>query len=212
MLSVKDFIQIICGYLFPLDRANFTFTIANESRLTYMSIRDEVLARVNEERLIEIRPLSGSLATPRSVFATPEVFKQLDPETADDDLSAEAGRLRRKLDDFVSGKRFTVGGRKVKECDIKKLDPASMEVWEVRETVDPSIRIFGRFAEQDCLITTNVRSVYDLFSEIWGKIWPVWRSEIRLCKAKWRALFYTYLPHSGETVHEYLSNVIERRA
>lgn len=182
-----------------------------------MSIRDELLARVTEERLIEARPLLAPPSTPRSVFATPDVFRQLDPETADDDLSTEAGRLRRKLDDFVSGKRFTVGCRKVKDCDIKRLDPAQMEVWEVRETVDPSIRIFGRFTEKDCLITTNIRSVYDLFSEIWDKIWPIWRSEIRLCeirlcKARWRGLFHTYLPHSGETINDYLSNAIETRA
>lgn len=179
-----------------------------------MSIRMVLRDRVDEGRLIQVCPIVPATAHPRSVWATEDVYKQLDPLTADHDLSAEAGRLRRKLDNIVTGKRLVAGDRKVKSCDIKHLDPYEDEVWEIRETNNPSIRIFFRFSELDCLIATNIRSVFDLFKHVWMRnvfeYLPVWNEEIRLCKARWRNLFHNYPAHNGDSINDYISNTVEK--
>ena len=179
-----------------------------------MSIQQCVKDRVTENRLFEIVPLLNAPAKPRSVWASEDVFRQLDQDTADDDLSAEAGRLRRRLDSIVRGAKIVVGERRDKDCHMKRLDPAGDEVWEIRECESPSIRIFFRFIEKDSFVATNVRTVNDLFSRFWKHgledYFPVWRQEIRLCKARWRSLFISYQPFSGNSLDDYLSNAAKR--
>lgn len=176
-----------------------------------MSIRECLRDRVAEQRMFEIKPLlPSSKGTPRSVWAEADVYNQLSPSTATEEYRLEAGRLRRKLEGVARGSRIVIGNRRDKACDIKRLEPFSGEVWELRERDDPSIRIFFRFIERDCIASTNLRFVKDLFGLEWLRkgieFWPVWRIEIRRCKAIWRALFMTYPPHSGETLNDYISN------
>jgi hypothetical protein len=68
---------------------------------------------------------------------------------------------------------------------------------------------------KDVFIATNVRTTHDLFSLQWvteGYIrWPIWRQEIRRCKAVWRSLFVTYGPVSGGNLDDYLSNASDER-
>lgn len=176
-----------------------------------MSIQQCLADRVNEGAVFEIRPLlPPSKGQPRSVWAEKEVFEQLSPATARDEYALESGRMRRKLEAIVSGNHLVIGNRRDKNCDIKRLEPFKGEVWELRERDRPSIRIFFRFIELDCLATTNLRFVKDLFGIIWFRrgmeFWPVWRLEIRRCKATWRKLFHTYSPHTGEHLNDYLTN------
>jgi len=62
-----------------------------------------------------------------------------------------------------------------------------------------------------------MRTAHDLFSLEWitkgrPSVWPVWRAEIRRCKATWRSLFANYMPVSGGHLDDYLSNAIDERA
>lgn len=178
-----------------------------------MSIRQCLRDRVEEKRMFEVVPLlPTSKSRPRSVWAEALVFEQLSPRTARQEFALEAGRLRRKLENIVTGKRIVVGDRRDKLCDVKQLEPSRIEVWEIRERDDPSIRIFFRFVERDCLAATNIRFVRDLFGVRWLtkglEIWPVWRTEIRRCKAIWRSLFLTHPPHSGACLNDYISNAV----
>jgi hypothetical protein len=178
-----------------------------------MSILDCLRDRVAERRMFEIVPLLPSARSrPRSVWAEAFVFEQLNPGTASETFELESGRLRRKLESIVAGKRLVVGNRKDKYCDLKKLEPATDEVWEIRERDNPSIRIFFRFVERDCLAATNIRLVKDLFAVTWLRngleTWPVWRKEIRRCKVVWRNLFLSYPPHSGACLDEYISDAV----
>ena len=70
-------------------------------------------------------------------------------------------------------------------------------------------RMFGRFVEKDALVLTNMELVTELFSIEWFikgvSTWPVWKREIRNCKAKWRRLFHTYPPFAGSNLDDYLS-------
>jgi hypothetical protein len=168
---------------------------------------------VGERRIVEVVPLLQSgKARPRSVWAEAFVFDQLSPGTANPEYELEAGRLRRKLENIVVGKRIVVGNRKDKNCDLKRLEPHSAEVWEIRERDNPGIRIFFRFVEKDCLAATNIRFVRDLFGVRWFRngleIWPAWRAEIRRCKAIWRNLFLTHPPHSGVKLDDYISDAV----
>lgn len=174
-----------------------------------MSIVDELAARCSEGRLVELKPL---LAVPikRSVWVTADVMDQLSPDTADPDFELEAGRLRKKLESVARGNRLVVGQRRNKSCDVKRLDPPSDEVWELRERPEPGIRVFFRFIDHDCIAATNIRLVRHLFEKWWTRggrdYWPAWVVEIRRCKAHWRSLFISYPPHVGETISDYLSN------
>ena len=174
-----------------------------------MSIRECLRDRVTEHLLFEIVPFIPG-PRPRSVWVTEYVSDQLSPGTANADFSLEAGRLRRKLENIISGTRIVVGKRRDHDCDMKRLDPAADEVWEIRERNNPSIRIFFRFIELDCLCATNLRLVKDLFAILWlrsgREFWPIWNREIKRCKAIWRSLFHTHPPHSGASLDDYLSN------
>jgi hypothetical protein len=178
-----------------------------------MSIRDCLRDRVAEQRMYEVLPiLPSSKPRPRSVWVEAFVFEQLDPTTASVKYALESGRMRRKLENIGSDRRMVVGNRSDKHCDLKRLEPFANEVWEIRERNHPSIRIFFRFIERDCLAGTNVRFVSELFAVTWLRkgvaTWPVWRTEIRRCKAVWRSLFSTYPPHTGATLNDYLSNAV----
>lgn len=178
-----------------------------------MSIRECLRDRVAEKRMFEVVPLlASSKPRPRSVWAEAFVFEQLSPGTATEEFALESGRLRRKLESIVTGKRIVVGDRGDRHCDVKRLEPSKTEVWEIRERDNPSIRIFFRFIERDCLAATNIRLVRDLFAIRWLRngmeIWPIWRMEIRRCKAIWRNLFLTYPPHTGVCIDDYISDAI----
>lgn len=174
-----------------------------------MSIQQTLSDRANEGQLVELLPLLPAPVV-RAVWLTEEVLEQLDPGTANDDFALEAGRLRRRLEGVVKGHRLVVGNRQSKACDMKRLEPSSDEVWEIRERPNPGIRVFCRFVEFDCLAGTNVQLVRTLFARWWiradGDFWPGWNAEIKRCKAIWRNLFVSYPPHSGVSINDYLSN------
>lgn len=179
-----------------------------------MSIQAILSQCVADGRLVEIPPMLGGHRR-RLVYAMPEVAKELDPATAQQIDRGNAGQLRAWIDGFTHGRRVTVGNDKNRHVDIKILNPQADEVWELRKRDTPSTRIFGRFAMKDVFIATNIRMSLDLFSLQWvtdGYVrWPVWRQEIRRCKAHWRALFVNYQPLSGVNLNDYLSNASDER-
>ncbi len=172
-----------------------------------MSIHEVLKANVDDGRLIEIEPIFG-VGSARAVYAVPEVFAQLEPETADPEFQSSSGELRRWLDSFIMGKKLVVGPRSSRTCDMKRLDPSPDEIWEIRKQDSPSIRLFGRFVETDIFVVTNMELVAILFSVEWFRTWPIWKREIRNCKAAWRRMFATYPPHSGSNLSDYLSRAV----
>lgn len=179
-----------------------------------MSIEIILAQLVADGHLIEVRSILRGHRR-RLVYATPDVLKELDPDTAVEMEPTNAGELRAWIDGFTKGRRVTVGSDKNRFVDIKILNPRADEVWELRKRDQPSTRIFGRFAMKDVFIATNIKTTTDLFSLKWvtdGYIrWPVWRTEIRRCKAVWTSLFVTYQPVSGGKLDEYLSNASDQR-
>lgn len=182
--------------------------------LIFMSIESILRECVCDGRLVEVQSLLGGHRR-RLVFAPPNVLRELDPATACEIDRGNAGQLRAWIDGFTRGRTITVGSDRNRHVDLKILNPRADEVWELRKRQTPSTRIFGRFAVKDVFIATNIRTTADLFSLEWvtnGRIrWPVWREEIRRCKAIWRSLFHTYPPVSGGDLDDYLSDAIDQR-
>ena len=179
-----------------------------------MSIDAMLTVLVESGRLVEVRSMLGGHRQ-RIVYAPPDVLRELDPDTACYIEAENAGQLRAWIEGFTRGRRVTVGSNNNRNVDIKILNSPSDEVWELRKRDNPSTRIFGRFALKDIFIATNICTSRDLFSLQWvtdGYIrWPIWRKEIRRCKAVWRSLFVTYKPVSGEDLDDYLSNASDER-
>jgi hypothetical protein len=179
-----------------------------------MSIGTKLTELEADGRLVRVDPILGGHQR-RLVFATPEVMDELDPGKARYLEPVNAGQLRAWVDNFTNGRKVTVGSDRNRRVDIKILNPQNDEVWEIRKRDEPSTRLFGRFAMKDVFIATNVRTCGDLFSVQWitdGYIrWPIWRQEIRRCKATWRALFGMYMPVSGGDLNDYLSNAVDER-
>jgi hypothetical protein len=174
-----------------------------------MSIEELLKVRLDDGDLIEVTPIRGGPKGPRVVYATPQVFAQLEPTTATADYASSSGHLRRWLDGFTRGKRLVIGPRRSRSCDMKQLEPTADEVWEIRKQDQPSVRLFGRFIDKDAFVATNMELVSNLFAVEWIvrglSRWPIWKREIRNCKAVWRRLFLTYPPHTGSSLDDYLS-------
>lgn len=175
-----------------------------------MSIRDEVHARCapDDGRLVFLEPLMPG-AHSRCLYIERELHDAIMQEATDPTGSTafRMGRLISDLDLFSTGERITVGYGAEKTCMMKHLDPRREEVWEIRSRdPKPSFRVFGRFAEPDVFIATNMARRDQL-----GALGShEWADEVRRCKVIWRRLFPTYLPHTGESIHDYITeNVYE---
>ena len=180
-----------------------------------MSIERLLKERLDDGDLVKVTPIRGGPEA-RVVYATVDVFAQLEPATASSEYAASSGHLRKWLDGFTTGKRIVVGSRRSRKCDMKQLEPTTNEVWEIRKQDQPSMRVFGRFIAKDAFVATNVELVSNLFSVEWIvkglSRWPIWNREIRNCKAIWRRLFVTYPPHTGSSLDDYLSAATRERA
>lgn len=85
---------------------------------------------------------------------------------------------------------------------IKRLERPPPEIWEIRVTHPAAqARIFGRFAEQDTFIATdmNTRSL------LGRKGSQNWKQACASCAADWTALFPTNPPFQGNVVADYIS-------
>lgn len=183
-----------------------------------MSIHGVLCECLEDKRVVHVTPPFGPQI--RHVYATAEVFRQLDAATADPRFQGQAGELRGWLDNFSRGRRIVVGDRDSKTADMKCLE-RSQGVWSIRKRKAPSTRIFGHFIETDVFLALGVHLVTDLFDEVWdirnwmrlkiGEFFPSWATEIRNCKAEWRKLFPTYQPHTAETLSGYLSYATHER-
>jgi hypothetical protein len=175
--------------------------------LTYMSIRELIEANKPHRLKLWVPSLPG--AHQRVIYVETRLMDAIEnPSPADHRF----GALWSDLDWFSTGRRVTVGHGKETTCFMKPLDPEPDEVWEIRsKDPQPQVRIFGRFAATDCLIVTHATFRGDLGypekSKFEGNNWP---TEIQRCQSIWNQLFQGHPPHTGKTIHDYIStNVVD---
>lgn len=122
-------------------------------------------------------------------------------------LAQRMGFLRADLDKFTEGQLLSVGQhpfKKKKTAYLCRLSPPMDEVWEIRSCDPrPGIRVFGRFCEYD----TFLALMHFHREDLGGPDDPAWPQIVNKCKAEWRKLFPTYDPHTGDTPHDYVSNI-----
>jgi hypothetical protein len=174
-----------------------------------MSIRDEIRARLDEERLRLIKPLMPGSPEARLIYASDELHKAIRLPHADPQEAARRGRLQADFDRFINGRLVTIGGRNHRQAYMKCLEPECDEIWEIR-SIDPrpSLRVFGSFAEADVFIAMHIGRR----DELGGFNSPEFKAAIRYTKACWRQLFNTWPPFSGSTINDYITeNVLDLR-
>ena len=85
---------------------------------------------------------------------------------------------------------------------LKRLEPPPPEIWEFRITYPgPQARIFGRFAEPDTFVATDMHSRDYLKRK--GSV--PWHQACRQCAADWMSLFPNHAPFQGTVVADYVT-------
>src|SRR3546814_17331830 len=113
-------------------------------------------------------------------------------------LAHRVGQLRYDFDHFSTGGPITVGYGSEGTCMLKRLEPQSEEVWELRSRAPkPALRVFGRFAETDAFLAPHmVRS-----DDLGGRGALEWAAAIRTWMASWAQLCHPFPPPSGKNPH-----------
>jgi hypothetical protein len=179
-----------------------------------MSIDDAYLKEcLREGRLYEVPLLSPDMTPKRRILATPKLMAQIDGGEAKGGQRRLVVELRADLDDFIGGGPITVGGPRHRSAYMKPMVRSKRdrgfgghEVWEIRSRdPEPGIRVFGRFAQFDVYVATDweLRTTLGAFGSF------IWRQEIRRCKHDWSTVFDTRDPHTGASVHDYISDPVD---
>jgi hypothetical protein len=172
-----------------------------------MSIRDEIKARRDEGWLYRLSLDPGS-EEKRTLYVSKGIHALLVGPWQDQPLQDRWLQIRADLDAFVDGSRITLPRDRQRSpknpTHMAQLRPANDEVWEYRHRrPEPSIRLFGRFAEKDSFIalTWEYRADLGAFrSREWRNAKLRWITE-------WRWLFYwAYEPLRGRYPDDYISN------
>lgn len=150
--------------------------------LTYMSINEEIWSRIEEGRLIELRPYLDSDPKLRSMYLDAELHREIYSDRDDDKEIERFAKLQADLDMFLTSER-------IDPKHLFGLTPITDGVWEIRSTrPKPSIRVFGLFSNKDTFIATHYIERIGLGG--WNS--NEWKTEIRRALAIWRQLFPAY--------------------
>lgn len=172
-----------------------------------MSIYDEIRAGVNERRLLFLSPaLPGTLIV-RKMYISNGIRDLVFGPWSEPQWEQRCGYLRADLDKFIEGRLLTIAEKPYggKTSDMKRLDAARDEVWEIRSRdPNPGLRVFGRFADRNLFVALTWAKRVNLH----GPGSREWRNAIEECKTEWRRLFPAYPPKTGGQIHDYLSNIV----
>jgi hypothetical protein len=163
-----------------------------------MSIEDEILWRLGEQRLFPLLPKAAGSAPHRALFLTEDIWSMLSTQHGDDELEERMGFLQADLEQFAEG-------QSIDPRYLFLLYPSSECVWEIRSVrPNPSIRILGLFAAIDVFIATNMA----LRENLGGWQSRDWKDVKRLARTRWAQLFHTYKPLSSTDVSDLVTGAI----
>jgi hypothetical protein len=160
---------------------------------------EDVLARLcGEQRLMEVEHFDWRSERKRRVYATQDINRFLTLEARDSGTNRDRRRLQALFDRFISGEFISIGLEPpIMATDIKRLSPASAEVWEFKVGRRRSqLRVFGRFAALNTFVAlTGPVDRTQLHYE----------REILRCREEWRRLFDDEPPLHGKNEYGYVS-------
>lgn len=174
-----------------------------------MSIYDVIDARVKEGRLFRLPNLLG-LPRARPTYLGEDIAKLILGPWASQDWKLRCATLTQQLEHFEAGYEIAVAldapakpYRREPTAFLRQLHPGQNEVWEVRSTNDdPPLRLFSRFAAVDHLIILN----WQKRGLLGAPLSRLWRDEKVRCQTLWTNLFHPYLPMTGASLHDYISD------
>jgi hypothetical protein len=166
-----------------------------------MSIGDEIRDRVGRGMLFPLEPLAAGEAPIRAMFVSEGLWNALTSPEGDDAWERRIGELRADLELFVTGEA-------IHHKYLFLLYPPSDAVWEIRSTgSDPSIRVFGLFADRDVYIAGS----YAQREWLGGWQSREWRRIKRTARAVWRWLFPAYQPIVTTRISDVVTGAIDGR-
>lgn len=166
-----------------------------------MSIRSEIKAGIQDGRLVILRSTNRYESARRVLIMPSELVKGI--------TNASSGLTAKRYIALCADLDRYIEGRFIDDAYMKPLSPRlAEEVWEIKSRrPEPSLRLLGRFAEKDVFVAF----VCEERGPLGEKGSEEWKRVIRRTKAKWRTMFQSYTPHSGEHLHDYLSNAADPR-
>ena len=172
--------------------------------MAYMSIYDAIETEVKKRgRFREVR--SKFVIPPvRGILMTPKVDRCVFGKRTDKELNK--AKMQVEVENFIEGGQIRVAmadGKtppsKKPEAQWRQLEPGANEVWEIRVTFEPKIRILGRFLAPNVFVALLWAYRKDLGDPPWA--------ECAICIKKWKRIFRTQPPFSGRTAHEYITKL-----
>lgn len=173
--------------------------------LTYKSIEDYISAEVAAGRLFYV-PADPGARMVRRIIVTPKIRGEIYGPNWSGISKTRAYGLQSELSWIVDGYEFKVAlpnpARPLEpkpQAVMRQLHPGPDEVWEIRGTLRPPLRLFGRFAARDWFVALDL----DLREKLPKGSWT---REIANCQKKWNTYLPSFNPISG-ALNDYLSNV-----
>ncbi len=179
-------------------------------------MRDEIRARIGEERLSLLMPVFDSDPVVRTMVISNDIKSLIEGPWPDTPWERRCNRLRADLEAFVVGDvlALCLTPYEADSAYFGRLHRPEDEVWDIRSRdPNPGVRVFGRFAERDTFVALfwSPRSIEIPYSQrfpLGTRNSIQWKNAIRECKAEWRKLFHNYQPVHGDTHDVYVSNSI----
>jgi hypothetical protein len=163
-----------------------------------MSIADEIVWRVGENRLFTLIPRAAGSAPRRAMYVSEEIMSLLATTHADPEMEERMGILQADLELFADG-------QPIDPKYLFRLYPAADSVWEIRSVrPEPSIRVLGLFAAKNVFIATNLA----LRENLGGWQSREWKDVKRKARARWNQLFHTYPPMTTGNIHDLVTGAV----
>jgi hypothetical protein len=174
--------------------------------------RQQILDQVcNAQRpkLFRVKPLMGNEEPPRMMYITADIMAAVEYPFADTLDGDRFGKFRAWLDDFVEGARISVSedpDRKPPWTMLARVHRVQDEFWSIRvnEPLETAgIRSIGAFWNLDEFVALTWAKREDIGADF--------DDEVREAQERWRDLFGTEPPHSGDDLNDYLTNYYRAR-
>lgn len=171
-----------------------------------MSRPPEIKALIKAGRLFCLPSAVTGDDTVRTLFISPEVLEAVSGPFAETYDGIRLLELRQTLDAFLEGAEFTVADHpfgKRPDAMLAPVAPVEYDLWDIRSIAPvPGIRVLGGFWSKNVFValTWEYRENLETSED--------WEHEIERCQAEWKRLFGTRRPFRGESLDEYLSEIL----
>lgn len=173
-----------------------------ESILTFMSIISTIQNLEAQGSLLRYVPQRTLKPARRRLYLSPRMNQLLNDQLSPVNLLVGRGHIEAALTFWTIGDRIYDDGRHPSGPGfLKRLEGPPPDVWEIRVTnPTPQARVFGRFAEPDTFIATDMHTR----GYLGKKGSAAWAASCQQCADDWYELF----PNNPAMTGSYLSQFV----